>query len=213
MCEQAWLMTIEMMHQTLRQQTIRPLYTHIHPSRRLETIKGIGQDSAAVYASFIGEAQRFDSVRMFRGWSGMVPNSAQSADSEASGLHITQAGPDLIKKFAYLNAEIARRWDPQIAAIYYDQMMHKGKHHKQAVCACATHLLDRVLAVLREDKAYELRDVDGTPVTGAQARAIVAERYSVPVEVRKQTTKRSRHTRAEERAERTITRSDRVGRR
>ena len=35
---------------------------------------------------------------------------------------------------ADLDAEIARRYDPQIAAIYYDQMMRKGKHHKQAVC-------------------------------------------------------------------------------
>ena len=95
----------------------------------------------------------------------MVPDSAQSANSEAKGLHITQAGPDLIKKFAYLDAEIARRWDPQIAAIYYDQMGNFGKHHKQAICACATHLLDRVLVVLREDKAYELRDVNGTPIT------------------------------------------------
>ena len=66
----------------------------------------------------------------------MVPERAQSAESEAKGLHISQAGPDLIKKYAYLDAEIARRYDPQIAAIYYDQMMRKGKHHKQAVCLC-----------------------------------------------------------------------------
>ena len=61
----------------------------------------------------------------------MVPDSAQSADSEAKGLHITQAGPDLVKKFAYLDAEIARRWDRQMAAIYYDQVINKGKHRKR----------------------------------------------------------------------------------
>jgi hypothetical protein len=124
------------------------------------------------------------------------------ANSEAKGLHITQAGPDLIKKFAYLDAEIARRWDPQMAAIYYDQMMNKGKHHKQAVCACATHLLDRILAVLREDKAYEVRNVDGTPVTAKQARAIIAEHCTVPQEVRRRTTKRHRQEQAERQAER-----------
>jgi hypothetical protein len=114
----------------------------------------------------------------------------------------TQAGPDLVKKFAYLDAEIARSFDPQMAAISYDQMMSKGKHHKQAVCACATHLLDRVLAVLREDKAYEVRNVDGTPVTVKQARAIIAERYTVPQEVRRRTTKRHRQEQAERQAER-----------
>ena len=81
------------------------------------------------------------------------------------------------------------------------RIMHKGKHHNQAVCACATHLLDRVLAVLREDKAYELRDVDGTPVTVHQARAIIAERYTVPDEIRERNNKRGRRERAERKAE------------
>jgi hypothetical protein len=132
----------------------------------------------------------------------MVPGSAQSAESEAKGLHITQAGPDLIKKYAFIDAESARQRDPQIAAIYYDQMVQKGKHHNQAVCACATHLLDRVLRVLQEDKPYELRDVDGTPVTADLARAIIAERYTVPEEVRRRKNKRNRRQQAERRAER-----------
>jgi transposase len=200
--DQAWLTWLEQQHYTLRMRTVRPLYRAVHPSRNLETLKGVGQDSAAVYASFIGDPRRFSSTRLFRGWTGMVPSSEQSADNEAKGLHITQAGPDLIKKYAYLDAEIARRYDPQIAAIYYDQMVHKGKHHKQAVCACATHLLDRVLAVLRADKAYEVRDTDGTAIDGQQARAIIGERYSVPAEVRQRTNKRNRRQQADQRAER-----------
>ena len=81
--------------------------------------------------------------------------------------------------------------------------MERGKHHNQAVCACATHLLDRVLAVLRTDQPYELRDVDGTPVSGAEARAIVLERYQVPAEVRRRTTRRQRQGRQDQRAEQT----------
>ena len=103
---------------------------------------------------------------------------------------ITQAGPALIKKFAYLHAQIARRWDAHMAAIDSDQLVNKGKQHTQAVCACATHLLDRVLVVLREDKAYELRDVDGTKVSVEQAQAILAQRYTVPQAARRRTTKR-----------------------
>ena len=120
---------------------VHPLYRQIHPSRHLETIRGVGQDSAAVYASLIGDPQRFASTELFRGWTGMVPDSKQSGGSESKGLHITKAGPNLIKKYAYLDADTARQWDPQIAAIYYDQMVHKGKHHVQAVCTCATHLV------------------------------------------------------------------------
>lgn len=207
--EQLALLALEQAHHTLQLQTVRPLYRQLHPSRNLETIKGVGQDGAAVYTSFIGDPARFASSRLFRGWSGMVPDSAQSANSEAKGLHITQAGPDLIKKYAFMDAETARQWDPQIAAIYYDQMVGKGKHHSQAVCACATHLLDRVLVVLREDKPYELRDVDGTPISTAQARAIISERYQVSDEVRMRNNKRRRQQQRERRTERKTLRESR----
>ena len=131
----------------------------------------------------------------------MIPSSKQSGDSEAHGLRITQAGPDLVKKFAYLDADTARKYDPQIAALYYDQMVHHGKHHCQAMCACATHLLDRIWVVLREERPYELRDVDGRPVTGEEAQRIIAERYTVPAEVRQRNNRRHRRARAEARAE------------
>jgi hypothetical protein len=66
----------------------------------LATLKGVSQDSTAVYASFIGDPRRFRSTRLFSGWTGIVLSSNQSAESEAQGLHLTQAGPDLVKKFA-----------------------------------------------------------------------------------------------------------------
>ena len=203
--DQTWLSWLEQQQHTLRIHTMRPLYRAVHPSRNLETLKGVGQDSAAVSASCIGDPRRFSSTRLFRGWTGMIPDSQQSAENEAKRLHITQAGPDLVKKFAYLDAEIARRSDPQIAAIDYDQMMRKGKHHTQAVCACATHLLDRVLAVLRADKPYEMRDSDGTAIRAQQARALMVERYTVPVQVRRRTNKRNRRQQADQRAERRVT--------
>lgn len=95
----------------------------------------------------------------------MVPESDQSGDMERSGLRMTKADPDLVKKYTYINAEGERQWDPQIAAIYHDQIVNKSEHYIQAVCHCATHLLDRVHAVLRDDRPYEKRDVDGITVT------------------------------------------------
>ncbi|HSH79169.1 MAG TPA: transposase [Herpetosiphonaceae bacterium] len=115
--DQTWLEELEQRHHQLRRVVVRPLYRQIHPGRHLESLKGVGQDSAAVYASFVGDVERFASVREFRGWSGLLPASAQSGGSEAKGQHITQAGPDLVKKYAFLDAESARQWDPQIAAI------------------------------------------------------------------------------------------------
>jgi hypothetical protein len=52
------------------------------------------------------------------------------------------------------------------------------------VCAVATRLVNRIGKVLRTGKAYELRDIDGTPISIVEGRAIVAERFSVPAEIR-----------------------------
>ena len=65
--DQAWLIWLDQQHHTLRLRTVRPLYRAMHPSRNLETLKGVGQDSAAIYASFIGDPHRFRSTRLFRG--------------------------------------------------------------------------------------------------------------------------------------------------
>jgi transposase len=207
--EQQRLALVEADAQNVRLHITRPRYRQLHPSRNLQSLRGVGQDGAAVYTAFVGAPERFPSHRAFRGWSGMVPRSRQSGESESKGLRISQAGPNLVKKYAYLDADAARQWDPQIAAIYYEQMVHKGKHHTQAVCACATHLLDRVRVILSEDRAYELRDVDGTPVTPQQGRAIVLERYTVPKEVRQRNNRRARRQRAEQQAERTEKRRSR----
>lgn len=199
---QHWLDQFEQTERHIKLSTLRPLYRQLHPSRNLETIYGVGQDSAAIYVSFIGPVERFATGKAFRGWTGMVPQSRQSSDTDTKGLHITRAGPNLIKRTAYIDAEVARRWDPQVAAIYHDQLVNKGKHHRQAVCTCATHLLDRVRPVLAQDRPYQLQDVDGTPVASSQARDIIDRHYTVSDAVRRRTNKRTRRQRADRRAER-----------
>ncbi len=187
---------------TLKIETLRPIYRQLHPQRFLETFQGIGQDSAAVYIAFIGDISRFPTIRQFRGWSGLVPYSRQSGFAESKGLHITQAGPDLIKATAFLNANVARLYDPQIAAIYYKQMVKLGKHHNQAICACATSLLNRIYAVLRDDRPYQLRDTEGNPVSKRQARLICKKCFLVPDKVRQRNNRQVRRARLDQKTER-----------
>jgi len=202
--EEDFLEMVEQMQHEVKYKVVFPLYRQLHPSRNLESLEGVGEVGAAVYVSFISNPRRFSSLRKLRGWSGMVPNSRQSANSQSNGLKITQAGPRLIKKFAFLDAEVARLRDPQIAAIYYDQMMNKGKHHNQAICTCAAHLLDRILLVLRKDQPFELRDVDGSVVSKAQALEIIAQRYTVPPEVRRRNNKKHRQEATDRQAEKEL---------
>lgn len=78
----------------------------------------------------------------------------------------------------------ARRIDPTLAAKYHRLMVEAGKHHNSALCHIATTLLTRIIACWRTGQPYQLRDIDGTPVTIEQARAIIAERYTIPNDLR-----------------------------
>jgi len=199
--EQSRLKEMEIQKHSLQLKVIHPLYRQLHPQRYLETIPGIGQDSAAAYIACVGDSKRFPSLNHFLGWSGMIPFSSQSGEGQATGLSLTQAGPNLIKRTAFVDAQVARLYDPQIAAIYYDQMVKKGKHYLQAICTCATHLLTRVYVVLRDNRPLELRDIDGTPLSKQRGREICVQRYTVPDEIRRQNNHRVRTKRAEQRIE------------
>ena len=89
-------------------------------------------------------------------------------------------------------ANAARRTDPALAARYHRLMVTCGKHHNSALCHISTALLTRIIACWRAGTPYQLRDIDGTPITTAQGRAIIAERYRVSDELRAQ--RRTSHT-------------------
>jgi hypothetical protein len=84
----------------------------------------------------------------------------------------------------FLAADHARKTDPTLAARHQRLMCQTGRHHTSALCTIATVLLTRIVACLRTNALYQLRDVDGSPITPAQGRAIVAARYQIPPEVR-----------------------------
>jgi hypothetical protein len=63
-------------------------------------------------------------------------------------------------------------------------MVEEGKHHTSALCSVAAVLLTRIAACLRDGVPYVLRDVDGRTITPEEGKAICAQRYTVPAEVR-----------------------------
>jgi hypothetical protein len=130
------------------------------------------------------EAGRFSGLHQLRGFCGLFPRTSSSGGADQPRQAITQSGNNRIKRALYLAADTARRIDPELAAVYWRLMVRKGHHHKQALCAVATRLANRVGKVLRTGQPYELRDTDGTPISLAQGKAIVAERFTIPAEIR-----------------------------
>lgn len=75
-------------------------------------------------------------------------------------------------------AGMARKVDPQIAATY-QRLMAGDRHHDSAICHLAALMATRIVTCMRAGRPYALRDVDGTPITEEQGRAIVKERYQI----------------------------------
>jgi transposase len=161
------------------------IYQELHPSDNLSTIPGVGPHTAPVFLAVVGDPGRFPSQAAFANYNGVVPDSRQSAETEAKGLGMTKAGPSIMKWALYQSAQIGRRYDPQLAWLYYREIVHNGKNHKQAMGAVMSHVGARVLAVLRENKPYELRDVQGKPITWEDARRLILLNYQIPEEIKR----------------------------
>jgi hypothetical protein len=65
-------------------------------------------------------------------------------------------------------------------------MVYHGKNHKQAMGAVMSHMGARILTVLREDRPYELRDIDGKPISREEAWKLILSNYKVPEEIKRE---------------------------
>ena len=160
------------------------LYRAVHPSDAMRSIPDIGSALAAELVAVIANPRRFRNERQLRGFCGLFPTTSSSGGKTRPGQRITQGGNNRLKRALYLAADVARQIDPDLAEVYWRLMVHKGHHHKQALCAVATRLVNRIHRVLKTGDAYVLRNRDGQPISVEQGKAIVAAQFRVPEAIR-----------------------------
>ncbi len=168
-------------------------YARVDPDALARSLPGIGEVGAPSLVAALGCPGRFPSGRHARSFSGLTPRSSETGETDRKGQPISKAGPNRLRTTLVLAADHARRLDPQLARVYYVQMTERGGCHTKALCVVAAKLAERALAVLQRGIPYELRDTDGRPVSAEEAKAIIADRWTVPEEVRRR--RRSRKTR------------------
>jgi len=132
-----------------------------------------------------------NSQSAFANWEGVVPGAKQSSNAEAKGLRMTKAGPSIMRMALYQAGDVGRRWDPQLAAVYYREMVCHGKNHRQAMGAVMSHLGARVLRVLKEDRPYELKGTDGKEISWIEGRKLILSEYHVPEDIRRERRRRN----------------------
>lgn len=176
----ALLLTDEIKEITER---IAVMYHALDPEGIVLSAPGVGTTLAAQIFGRLGDANRFSSLSGVRSFAGLVPRQSFSGTGGAAG-GPTKAGDACLREALYMAADHARKTDPQLAARYHRLMVVAGKCHVSALCSVAAVLLTRIAACLRSGEAYELRDVDGRPITVEEGRTICVERYTVSAEVR-----------------------------
>jgi hypothetical protein len=133
----------------------------------------------------MGPATRFAAAAKFRSFTGLAPRASETGQTDRKGQPISKAGNRLLRTTLHRAADHARRLDPQLAPLYYLQMVDRGNDHLGAVCVAAAHLAERAWTVMNRGMPYVLCDTDGTAVTAEQAKQIIADHWTVPQQVRR----------------------------
>jgi transposase len=160
-------------------------YRQVDPAALARSLPGLATIGGPALIATMGPAQRFANPAKFRSFTGLAPKASETGQTDRKGQPITKAGNRLLRTTLVRAADHARRQDPQLARLYYLQMVQRGKDHLGAICVVAAHLAERAWTVMDRGLPYVLCDTDGTPVTPAQAKAIIAERWTVPEQVRR----------------------------
>jgi len=132
------------LHAAAREQR----YRIVDPGQLARSLPGFAEISAPVLVAIMGRPGRFRDGTRFKSYAGLAPRASQTGDTDRKGQPMSKAGPSLLRATLFRAADTARRQDPQLARIYYQQMTERGATHLKACCVVAGHLAERARATL-----------------------------------------------------------------
>ena len=118
----------------------------------LTSIKGIGEKSATILLSIIGDINDFESDKKLSAYFGLVPRISQSNETIHYG-RITKRGSKLGRTTLVQCSLIAKKYSPYIEK-YFNRIKEK-KGSGKAIIATARKLLGIIYMTLKEDLIYE----------------------------------------------------------
>jgi hypothetical protein len=133
----------------------------------------------------IADPARFASAAHFKSYLGLAPKASETGDTDRKGQPMSKAGSRLARATLIRAADTARKQDPQLARVYYQQMTERGASHLKASCVVAARLAERLWTVMHRRMPYVICDADGTPISPEQAKQIIAQQWTVTDEVRR----------------------------
>jgi transposase len=160
-------------------------YRRVDPGQLARSLPGVAEISAPVLVAAMGRPGRFRDGTRFKSYVGLTPRASETGETDRKGQPMSKAGPSQLRSAFVRAADTARRQDPQLARIYYLQMTERGATHLKACCVVAGHLAERAWTVLHRGTRYVICDNNANPVTAEEAKKIIADKWTVPEDVRK----------------------------
>lgn len=131
----------------------------------LTSIPGIGNFSATVILSEIGDISKFKKAKQLVAYAGLDPGVKQSGNMSKSSNKISKRGSVYLRKILDTCTHVAihrcrgsAAGNPVLANFYQEKK--KAKPPKVAQCACMRKMLDYIFAVLRDQKPFVVRSPD-----------------------------------------------------
>jgi transposase len=167
----------------LLERQIKELDKKLDPTDALISLPGIQHVLAAGIRTCVGDIDRFESLNKHRGFAGFYPSVKRTGDRASEHMPISKMSCNRYKRYLYLAAENAYKWDLEMAAFYHKRR-RAGHTHTQAVCAVANaKLLPRIHQLLKRLKEaersktqrphYVFRDLSGNPISKKEAKAMI----------------------------------------
>ncbi len=117
-----------------------------------QTIPGVGQVTADVVVSELGELERFSSQKDVCSYAGLTPGRRQSAEREKR-LPITKDGSRWLRwvlvEAAWTATQNSRKWKR-----IFERLCERTRNKKKAIVAVARKLLCVMFCLMREGRAY-----------------------------------------------------------
>ena len=131
------------------------------PHHRLITIPGIGLHTAAALVAKIVSIDRFRSAKALVGYFGIFPEEVDVSGTDRQGqpkrgttFHMSRKGNDLVRRFLYMAAQSASKWNPAVKALF-TRLMAAGKSYNGAIGHCMAKLLHQVFALWNKDCDFD----------------------------------------------------------
>jgi transposase len=159
-------------------------YAQVDPGGLARSLPGLAEVGGPALVAAMGDPARFARGKQFRAFTGLTPRTSETGDTDRKGQPMSKAGSSMLRTTLVRAADTARKQDPQLARIYWIQMVERGKGHIGALCVVAANLAERAWTVMNRQSPYIICDTDGRAVDPDEAKAIIAEHWTVPAEVR-----------------------------